>query len=79
MFAISLLSDYNLKISDTLHSKLKSGLETHLDFYNLKELSYLSISISAQSNFKNDECFRNKVKDRIIALIDQNEDESIQD
>lgn len=47
LFAASYFSDFNLKISDSLHSKLLSALETHLNSYDLKEMSHLAVSISA--------------------------------
>jgi hypothetical protein len=45
LFAISYISDFDLKVSDTLAKILFDGAIYHMDAYSLKDLSYLLVSL----------------------------------
>lgn len=71
LFALAYLSDFNLKISDKLHAKLLQSLESHLDSYDLKELSHLGVSLVSHHNFKDNQCFVDKVRGKIQERLQQ--------
>lgn len=62
LYAISYLSDFELKTSDSFATNLEESLTNHLDKYDTKELSYLLVSLCTSPNFASNGDFINKVK-----------------
>ena len=62
---MSYISDFDLKLSDSLTKVLSENIEKHLSKYSIKELSYLLISVMTQSNLKLDTELIEKIKMQI--------------
>jgi hypothetical protein len=44
LFAISYISDFDIKLSDQLTEAIISAISSHLHLYSLKDLSYLLVA-----------------------------------
>ena len=75
LFAVSYLSDFNLKVSGALHSKLLAGIQEYLHDYDLKELSHLALNVCQQPNFQGDTQIQEQIKKRIHQLLAREETE----
>ena len=65
LYAISYLSDFELKTSGNFASALEESLINHLDKYSPKELSYLLVSLKSSPNFSDNESMIARVYDHI--------------
>ena len=65
LFAMSYISDFDLKLSASLASALTDSIKSHLSSYSIKDLSYLLVSCLTQSNLSKNHGLISMIKDQI--------------
>ena len=65
LYALSYISDFDLKVSEGLAELLESSTVGFLEKYTLKELSHLLVSVSASKNFMGNESLKTKIEAQI--------------